>query len=464
MSSDSASGSGIATANTANDIELAALLALLSVEDLGPNRLRALLADHGDSTASDYASHQASATTQTHLTQTHAAQTRTATQALAALRHPKPSQLVALLNCKGVNVDRLHTWATALRKVSGDDLLQSHRQAGIHLETPAQLAQIPLWQNDPEPPTMLFRKGTPVNYESRRVAIVGTRRCSGYGRAVAQRLGTGLAHAGVTVVSGLASGIDGEAQRAAHQAGGAVIGVVASGLDVIYPPSNSQLWHDIATSGTLLSEYPMGTSPRKWHFPARNRLIAALAEVVIVVESGPTGGSFYTVDEAAERGVPVMAVPGPITARSSEGPNALLADGCAVVRGVEDVLLALDLTPGALPFSFQPEPFSSQSNSSKPNSSKSSPSDSSSSTPCASEISPNDPESNDLGPKETKLLDQLIAGPATIDELITSTNTNTNTSGSTSTSSSLAQTALMLDRLRQNGWVIESGGWWERVR
>ncbi len=387
-----------------DDAELAALLALHSVEDLGPTRLRALLVDPNTTV------------------QTHCAPERTATQALTALRHPQPSQLVALLNCKGVTVDRLHTWATALRKINGDDLLQSHRQAGIHLETPTQLAKIPLWQNDPEPPTMLFRKGAPVDYESRRVAIVGTRRCTGYGRAVAQRLGKGLAHAGVTVVSGLASGIDSEAQRAAHQAGGVVIGVVASGLDVIYPTSNFQLWHDIATSGTLLSEYPMGATPRKWRFPARNRLVAALAEVVIVVESGPVGGSFYTVDEAAERGVPVMAVPGPLTSRSSEGSNALLADGCAVVRNVEDILLALDITPGSLPFN-------SQSTVIKP-------------TP------------KDLSPEETRLLDQLIAGPATIDELITNANTP----------NSLAQVALTLDRLHQSGWVIESGGWWERVR
>ncbi len=420
--------------------ELAALLALTSLDELGPNRLRALLCDENNTATASITS------------------TTSAQQALATLRQPftqpngqptsRPNnQLAALCKCKGVTADHLHRWAAALRQTDESALLQHHHQAGIHIETPAQISQNPLWSNDPEPPLMLFRQGKPVRHESRRVGIVGTRRCSGYGKTVAARLGEDLARAGITIVSGLASGIDGAAQRAAHHAGGDVIGVIASGLDMIYPPSNTQLWRDIAKSGTLLSEYPLGAKPLKWRFPARNRLIAALSEVVIVVESGSTGGSFYTVDAAAERDVPVMAVPGPITARSSQGTNALLADGCAVVRDIDDILLALDLTASPIPAS------SDLANPAQPDQ--------------TTLDLPDQP--NQL---ETKLLDQLVANPATIDDLITElTIAAQETAGqpddanlTSDANPGLAQVALALDRLRQTGWVVESGGWWERVR
>ena len=129
------------------------------------------------------------------------------------------------------------------------------------------------------------------------------------------------------MVSGLATGIDGAAQRAAFDAGGDVVGVVGSGLDVVYPRSNRRLWHDIMGAGRLWSETPLGGQPARWRFPARNRVIAALCEIVVVVESGPMGGSLHTVDAALERDRLVMAVPGPITSVPRSGRTGCFSRG-----------------------------------------------------------------------------------------------------------------------------------------
>src|SRR5690606_670101 len=156
----------------------------------------------------------------------------------------------------------------------------------------------PALAGDVEPPAVLFRRGDPAVLTGLRVAIVGTRRCSSTGAAVATELGRDLAAAGVAVVSGLASGIDAAAHRGALAAGGAPpIGVVGSGLDTVYPRGQERLWRDVAAAGVLLSEAPLGGAPERWRFPARNRVIAALADVVVVVESHRRGGSLHTVDE-----------------------------------------------------------------------------------------------------------------------------------------------------------------------
>jgi DNA processing protein len=178
------------------------------------------------------------------------------------------------------------------------------------------------------------------------VAVVGTRRCTRYGREVAAELGEGLAAAGVAVVSGLALGIDAAAHVGALRGGAPPIAVVGCGLDVVYPRANRGLWQQVAATGVVLGEWPLGVAPVAWRFPARNRLIAALADVVVVVESHDRGGSLSTVAEAARRDRPVMAVPGPVRSPASAGANRLLADGCAPVCGLDDVLVALGLSPG----------------------------------------------------------------------------------------------------------------------
>ena len=197
---------------------------------------------------------------------------------------------------------------------------------------------------DIDPAPVIFRRGRPIDSAQPAVAIVGTRRCTPTGRSLAMELGAGLAEAGLTVVSGLALGIDGAAHRGALAvSAGRVVGVVGSGLDVVYPRGNRDLWKAVAQSGTLLSEAPMGAAPEPWRFPARNRLLAALCEVVVVVESNITGGSMHTVEEALRRGVAVMAVPGSVRNPAAAGTNALLSEGCAPACSVDDVLVAVSL-------------------------------------------------------------------------------------------------------------------------
>jgi DNA processing protein len=198
--------------------------------------------------------------------------------------------------------------------------------------------------NDPDPPEQLYVRGDPSVLDMRRVAIVGTRNCTAYGRTFARRLGAELAEAGVAVVSGLAIGVDGAAHEGVLEvSGGRPIGVVATGLDVVYPRRHVSLWQRVANSGLLVSEEPPKRQPTQWGFPRRNRIIAALSEIVIVVESSAKGGSMHTVDAALARGINVMAVPGPVGAATSDGTNRLLVDGVPPVTCADDVLLALGL-------------------------------------------------------------------------------------------------------------------------
>jgi DNA processing protein len=178
------------------------------------------------------------------------------------------------------------------------------------------------------------------------VAVVGTRSATPYGAKVAAELGRRLADAEVVVVSGLALGIDAAAHSGALAAGpGAAppVAVVGTGLDVVYPRQNRALWARVAASGVVLSEAALGTEARPLVFPARNRIIAALADVVVVVESHRAGGSLYTAEAAARRSIPVCAVPGSVFSAASAGTNELLAEGCVPVRDADDVLTAVAL-------------------------------------------------------------------------------------------------------------------------
>ena len=186
--------------------------------------------------------------------------------------------------------------------------------------------------------------------DATRVAIVGTRRCTGSGAGFARELGRELTEAGVAVVSGLALGIDGASHRGVLDAGGRPIGVVGSGLDVVYPSRHRDLWAaGAAAEGLLLSEAPLGARPAAWRFPARNRIIAGLAELVVVVESHAAGGSMHTVREAADRDIAGHGRPGlGALPRPCAGTNQLLAEGCAPVRDATDVLVALGLIAATL--------------------------------------------------------------------------------------------------------------------
>lgn len=193
-------------------------------------------------------------------------------------------------------------------------------------------------------PCVLYIRGELKHLDSQAVAIVGTRMMTSYGREVAEKFATQLANYGVTVVSGLALGIDATAQKAAYLEGGRTIGILASGLDIISPISNRSLALEfIKASGALVSEYPLGHEPKAFEFPVRDRLIAAFAKAVIVVEGRMKSGTFYTVKAAADYGRPVFAVPGPITSPSSEGPNYLIKNGARPITSIKDIIEELDL-------------------------------------------------------------------------------------------------------------------------
>jgi DNA processing protein len=176
------------------------------------------------------------------------------------------------------------------------------------------------------------------------VTIVGARRATSYGREVARELGRELASAGMVVVSGLAFGIDACAHRGALDAG-RTIAVLGCGPDVPYPASHRSLWRRICESNLVISEFPPGATPWRWTFPARNRIMAALGGMTVVVEAAARSGSLITTDLAADLGRDLGAVPGPVTSRASAGPNNLLAGGACVVRDAQDVLDAM-LGPG----------------------------------------------------------------------------------------------------------------------
>ena len=173
------------------------------------------------------------------------------------------------------------------------------------------------------------------------VTVVGARRATAYGREVARELGRELAGAGIVVVSGLAFGIDACSHRGALDAGGRTVAVLGCGPDTAYPASNRSLWRRICEQGLVLSELPPGAAPWRWTFPARNRIMAALAGMTVVVEAAARSGSLITADLAADLGRDLGAVPGPVTSRASAGPNNLLAGGACVVRDAQDVLDAM---------------------------------------------------------------------------------------------------------------------------
>lgn len=305
-------------------------------------------------------------------------------------------------------------WRAAASRVDPDALWAAHVDAGVRVLTAADDAFPALLAEDVEPPAALFVRGSLDALATRRVAIVGTRRCTWSGRLVARSLGRELAEAGVCVVSGLALGIDGEAHAGVLEVEGASpVGVVGTGLDVVYPARHARLWESVAGTGALVSEYPLGTGPERWRFPARNRLIAALAEVVVVVESTERGGSMHTVDAALERDRMVLAVPGPVRSPASAGTNGLLAAGCPPCRDAGDVLVALGLTRREPAHAGEPTV-----------------------------------DDADLA----RVLEALGWEPATLDELAERLD------------APLGPVAVHLTRLANAGWVVQRSGWWERAR
>lgn len=232
------------------------------------------------------------------------------------------------------------------------EVARRYRAAGVKVLLPGRAGYPPRLLGDPGAPAVLFGLGDPEVLEGRpRVAVVGTRSATAYGRQVAAELAAELADHDVTIVSGLAVGIDAAAHAGvmvgAGEEAAPPVAVVGTGLDVVYPSVNRDLWEQVARRGAVLAESPLGTQARPGVFPARNRIIAALSDIVVVVESHLRGGSLYTAEAAARRSIPVCAVPGSVRSPSSAGTNSLLVDGCTPVRDATDVLVALALAcPG----------------------------------------------------------------------------------------------------------------------
>ena len=335
--------------------------------------------------------------------------------ALAGLDGVAPSRLVARLRRQGP--------AEVFAELSGQRLLGEANpeerwrrclQLGIQVTWIGDQRYPQVLDTDPAPPPVLFWHGRLDLLAGRRATVIGTRNATAAGRAAAFQLGHDLAVQGIHVVSGLARGIDGCAHRGALSVDdGAPIGVVGSGLDVIYPREHAQLWAQVAERGLLLSEFPPGSTPQPYHFPMRNRIVAGLAEAVVVVESRHKGGSLITVDEAIRRDIPVLAVPGGIHNRAADGTNELLREGAAVAVDATDVLLALSIehrrAPGAVEPRRRPEP------------------------------------------DDVAVYEACAAMPRTVEGVVLHTGR------------SLVEVAMSLARLDQLGWVAEADGWYEAI-
>jgi len=231
-------------------------------------------------------------------------------------------------------------------------------QLGLRAVTTLDEGYPGLLRQIPDPPPVLYVRGRLAAVDAVAVALVGTRRASPYGRAVAERLARDLVAAGITVVSGLAKGVDTVAHRAAVDAGGRTIAVMGNGLDQVYPPENEPLARRIVErdAGALVSEFAPGTPPDAVNFPRRNRIIAGLCPATVIVEAGVRSGALITADFALEQGREVLAVPGSILSPLSAGPNGLLRQGATPVTGVQDILEALGLTPTQAPPVARPLP------------------------------------------------------------------------------------------------------------
>lgn len=361
--------------------ERAAAAALTTLPGIGPVRLRLLLSHHRP------------------------------TEALEALMGDRPLHPMVRRAIPGSLVPSLRAAARASRP---EELGARCDALGVRILVDGDPMYPVALAGDPDRPAVLFACGDLGVLAGRRAAVVGTRNATNAGLATAHELGETLADAGVSVVSGLARGIDGAAHRGVRHSGGTgrPVGVVGCGPDRPYPRQHSELWRWVAERGLLVSEWAPGVEPTAWRFPQRNRIIAALCEVLVVVESRERGGSLITARLAADRGVEVMAVPGSTRCRAAAGTNQLLVDGAAPVTSALDVLAMLGLDhrrQGELPFDPRPRPDTVQQ----------------------------------------RVLDACRDGAANLDALVTATGL------------AIHAVALAAARLERDGWLVEAGGWFE---
>ena len=246
--------------------------------------------------------------------------------------------------------------ASALPQKVIDELLLIRNKIDLSLlseQIEASQSELLTWEDEAyprrlkqidNPPPVLYVRGALNSSDDWAVAVVGTRRITPYGQQVAEMVGSFLARNGVTVVSGLAMGVDTIAHRAALDAGGRTIAVLGSGVDNIYPAQNRKLAAEMMERGAVLSDYPLGTRPDRGNFPARNRIISGLSLATVVIEAGERSGALITARFAAEQGREVFSVPGKIFAPQSKGANELIRKGAHPLLAPEDLLEALNLS------------------------------------------------------------------------------------------------------------------------
>lgn len=364
-----------------NAAERAAAAALTTLPGIGPVRLQLLLSHHRPAAA---------------------------LEALAGVR-PLHSMVR-----RAIPESLMPSLRAAARACRPEDVAARCDVLGVQILVDGDPAYPVALAGDPDRPGVLFACGDLGVLAARRAGVIGTRNATNAGLVTAHELGETLADAGVSVVSGLARGIDGAAHRGVRRSGGTgrPVGVVGCGLDRPYPRQHAELWRWVAEQGVLVSEWAPGVEPTAWRFPQRNRIIAALCEVLVVVESRERGGSLITARLAAHRGVEVMAVPGSTRCRAAAGTNQLLVDGAAPVTSALDVLTMLGLDhrrQGELPFDPRPRPDTLQQ----------------------------------------RVLDACRDGAANLDALVTATGF------------AIHEVALAAARLERDGWLVEAGGWFE---
>jgi DNA processing protein len=250
----------------------------------------------------------------------------------------------AALSSAGLDHRTLTHFLQMRQQVNLDDLVRRVEQIGAAVVTLDDPDYPLLLRELPDSPPLLYVKGSLAEADQWAVAFVGTRRSTTYGREMASRLATSLAQAGVTIVSGLARGIDGAAHKAALEAGGRTLAVLGSGIDVIYPPEHRKLAEEIMQQGAVISEFAPGTPPDGKNFPVRNRIVSGLALGVAVIEAPEDSGALLTADCAADQGREVFAVPGNVTSQSSLGANRLIQSGAKLVITADDILEELNLS------------------------------------------------------------------------------------------------------------------------
>jgi DNA processing protein len=255
----------------------------------------------------------------------------------AASIHGQPAGIILEVLLDAAGADGPASRAEELR-ANADRLLRRARMRGIAALALDDPGYPPLLAQIFDPPLVLWVRGQAGVLGAPAVAIVGSRAASAYAREIAERLGADLAMRGVTVVSGLARGVDSAAHRGALAGGGHTIAVLGSGVDVVYPAEHRELADAIGACGAVVSELAPGTPPRRFHFPRRNRLISGLSLAVVVVEASEDSGSLITAACGLEQGREVMAVPGNVLSGRNRGSHALLKDGAKIVESVDDIL------------------------------------------------------------------------------------------------------------------------------